>query len=1032
MAVERTSEELQSPKFNYYIALELSANEKNPAVIQKAIADKIVGQSDDNAYGERLKALVNNITEIMVNDPAARKLEAEAATKFKLDEAVELVKSIAVTNGIMYKSALRTICNNANKPAAYFNFADLEKAFLACVPSGTVKYIDDSAGGGMPLKEFDVCSDMLQSSLRMSSLYEFLGISPTASVSEITAKKDAKYSEYMNKGARDQKTLGKDLCSYVETFLTLKPETRKYYDYYVKTKSEVWRPLYMRSSFGAKSVTINEYYGFAQILMDTLKLNVDDVEVLLGNALKTYGLVISGGENTQAAKGGLGLRDLEICPYPDCGKIYESGAKICPHCGKPLEILCWNCGSKMPFTLKSKTCGTCGATVQSKEQFVKQTAQIDRLIASPDCDISAIDMALTAMKNIVVNYKNFPNSVLFKKAGEYEKEIARRRQLEETAGKQFREAVDEVKKFFAEKNYVQAKNAAENLKRKFPGYRQEDSAKLVADADEGIRRAQAQLQDARAKISSGNEEAAVSSALRALDICADYYEAKQFIAKYPPKPPVSMRAELSHETAKLSWQAPAAHANITYSLIRKVGSAPSGCEDGTLIASGLSMEFFEDKNVSSATSYYYGVYSERGGVRSVIATHSAPVIFFGDVANVRQEMVEGAVKVKWDAPENVSKIEVWKKKGSVPPQGANDGELLAGCGQEGFTDPNTGTETSYLILCKYEVNGAVRYSKGVSRTFKAIQILHAPGRVKIRQMTPCEFVAEAEVKAGNLRFLFAGEKLSCRTDTLLQAASYTEAVKGSSELKIGYTGQEMSFTLPPDTVGWIYPVVYNDQLFLVGQPIAVNSICGIRNLNYTDQGSGGMLTGTLQSRVCAVIVKLSERGFITEYSEAGDTVKVSAEEFNRQGGIKLSLKRNVTYYISVFTEVEFNGKKFISMVETLDSTICQRDKIAVKFCFEFTPTPMKPFKLTVKFAADSEVDLPEFVIMRGAPKPISKNNGELVEKLPKAVLKKGLFGKEYTYKVTITAPPMPRGMSFSLFPSSDQVSYLQMKEVLKL
>ena len=72
------------------------------------------------------------------------------------------------------------------------------------------------------------------------------------------------------------------------------------------------------------------------------------------------------------------------------------------------------------------------------------------------------------------------------------------------------------------------------------------------------------------------------------------------------------------------------------------------------------------------------------------------------------------------------------------------------------------------------------------------------------------------------------------------------------------------------------------------------------------------------------------------------------------------------------------------------------------------------------------------LLMRGSPKPLNKSRGELVEKIVKMPLKKGLFSKDYSAKLTLTVPPMARDMSFALFPADENTGYVQLKEVIHL
>lgn len=1023
---KRTPEELKNPEYNYFIALKLDVTETNGSNIDKAI-NRTLGNTGGSIVLRRLLNLREDI-ETTLQDASLRKEEAKAASRFKLDEIMPVVIGTAVSNGIMYKSDLEDLCNTANRSCKFFEFTELEKRFLDATKNGSVKYIDNTTKL-IPFAKFDKVAALLDGPNPKNSLYDYLEVPQTANAQEIEAAMKQKFAEAQKKSDLKIKQAVSNIGGEVKNILQKDPETRKQYDYYIKVKDKVWNMFKLRKTYGAKDMSLDMYFDFAKVLMDELKLDIDTVEKMLGEGLKYYGLIVSGG--SEDAKDKLGLKDLEVCPYPDCGKIYENGAKICPHCGKPLEILCWNCGGKMAFTTKSKTCGACGASYQSKDRFLNNSAQIDKLLLVPECDITALEMAVSGLKNIVVNYKNFTSSVIYKKIAEYESEISKKKQIEESTGKQYQAAIEGVKKLIVEKNILQAKNSAENVKRKFSAYKAENTAKLIADIDNTLRRAQTELQSARSYIAAQNEESAISAVLRSLDICADFNEAKQFIAKYPPKPPMNVKAVSIGDSVKLSWQLSLSKSNTTYSVVRKVGTPIASVDDGSIIASNLTIDFYEDKSVAAATRFYYGIFAERGGVKSSLAVCSTPVQIFKDVTNIRQEMVENKISVKWDAPENVKRIKVWKKKGSLSPQSEGDGEEISSVETGGFTDAATG-ENSYLIICYYEIDGTPFKSKGVNRLFKNYEILKPLEGLKISRLTLTEFLFQAIAKSGKLKLVFTPQKLGCRTDALLQSASYAETVKGSREVSINHIGGEMTFTLPKDIVGWIYPIVYNDQLFMVSPPTEVNTVAGIRNISYIDLGTSGSITGTLNEKVINVIAKISEKEFISDFNAPADTIKLSAAEFKAGGGFKLNLKRNTNYYITVFAEVEVAGRAVLTYGEKLDEVICQRDKTVVKYCLEYVSTPLKPFKLTVKFIADSQVAVPELLIMRGSPKPMDKSRGELIEKVPATELKKGLFGKEYTFKMTLTVPPMARDMKFSLFPADDNTGYVQLKEVIHI
>lgn len=1027
---QRTAEELSKPEYNYFIALNLSVTETNNAVITKAI-NKLLGNSGGDILTRRLLVLRDDINETLINNPQLRKQEAERAKEFKLDEIMLIVKSTCLSNGMIYKSELTDLCNAANKNAKFFEFADLEKKFLDFNKGGAVKYRDNTTNV-IPFNQFDKVSTLLEAPPAKESLYEFLNVPGTASLAELEAALKQTYDEAQKKSDLKVKQAASNLCSEAREILIKDPKIRKQYDYYIKVKAKVWNQFRLRKKYGGNEMSISMYYDFAQILMKDLNLPIDEVEEMLGAGLKFYNIVISGGQIGTEAKSELGIKSLELCPYPDCGKVYESGLKVCPHCGKPLEVLCWNCNSKMPFTSKSKVCPTCGVSYLSRGQFMRLVSDADKVLSASDCDMNEAVNAVAALKNIVGNYKAVPTSLAAKKISEFEALIEKKSKLEATTGKQYNEAMTAVNDLMALKNYIQAKNAAEQIRRKFTTYRTADTAEKIADIDLAISNAQRTLQAAKACIARGDEVNAIEGALKALDICSDYNEARLFIANYPPKAPLSITATATEHGVKLNWRVQPGAKNMRYNIIRKVGNAPKNSEDGAVVASDLTIDFFEDKNLGAATPYYYGVFAERGGVKSKVVNCVSPVQIFFDVSNVRQEMVEEKILVKWDVPDNLKSIEVWKKKGVDAPLSPGDGTKLSNVGKTEFTDNDCTGENSYLIVCKYEINGKQFASRGISRTFRQFEIPKAPNNVVIKQLTDCEFSINAEAKGGTLKLLFSKEKLTCRTNTPLQTTEYNSIVSGTTELDINYSGSEMTFMIPRDSVGYIYPVIYNDQLFLVSMSTIVNSIVGLKNIAYNENDNSCILTGVLHPMVTSLTAKISEKKFVEDFSESADTITFSADEFRRTGGFKLTLKHNTNYYITVFAEVRLDGKSIMCKGEKLDAPICQPDEVTVKYNIVFTFVPLKPIKVTLKFVSDVEVSIPDMLLVKGFPKPADKSHGEFVEKIAGVTLKKGLFGKEYTYKTTLSIPAMAKNMRLALFPANEDTGYVVFKEVISL
>ena len=1031
----RTQTELSSANFNYFIVLKLGADTTNTKTIENAIAE-IRSSTDDDAYGERLKALFTDMTEVMVNDATydperriyvpntgARKREAEAAKRFKLSETMELVKNICRSNGMMYKSALQQLSNNVNREAKYYSFLELEKEFLAWNTGNTVKYIDDVSGVKISFKDFDSSTELLrQGSLKKDNLYEFLEVSANATPQEIEQAKGNKHKEYMSKGDRSSKTQGKNLCGYVETIL-LVPEQRKQYDYYIKLREKVWEQFALRKKYGAESITLNEFYSFANIIKDTLKLDVDTIEIMLGAGLKAYGLVVAGGD-----KESLGLKELEICPYADCGKIFEKGLKSCPHCGKPLEILCWNCNHKTPFTREDNGCPTCGATQHGHSVFNAKCANLDMLLSNPMSDIGALQTVLLEIKNVVPNYESHAGSLVSKKVKEYECSIQNRIKLEETLGAKYREELSKIQELKSKKLYQAALSVAKSLLVKYSTYSVDNSKKIIAEITNIILPAQRFFAAAQQYVAQNNESMAVVNAVKAIDICDDYAEARQILQKYPPKPVSNLRASVNGDKIKLEWDDRSQQDFVTYTIIKKIGLAPTKFDDGSVVDKGLSLKFFEDINVVSATPYYYAVYTERYGVVSSICSSLNPVYVLADVKNVRQVIVDGGIKVSWDAPQNTKSIEVWRNVGAVAPIRAGEGTKIDSAAN-GFEDSKCIGENSYLIVCNYEIKDRVVQSKGIRVVFKPFERTVPLRQVEIQPTEDRKFIFScAEGYVGKIKLYYSVTPLNIPVDKTLRYIDFNSICKGLFPLDAMPDGKgNLVFSLPVGSIYQVYPTVSTEQLFVVSAPHLINMLEGVR-CSHTVSGGTVTIKGSLHAKAKALIAKVNNEKYIDKIDDSGEKFVYKREDFIKDGGAELKLKADTINYITLFAEFCENGITSYSPPVRLTPAIDYRETVTVLYHMDYKVSADKSFKITLSFEADRQVTIPKLVIMQGHPRPLNKNAGKLCERIDSFSLSKGLFSNKYTAKKVIKVDPTAVNTKFALF-FSDDGGHVQLKEV---
>ena len=1036
----RTAEELQKPEYNYFIALKLNGKEKNTTVIEKAIS-KTCGNTSGDIISRRLIELRQDITEIMVNDAVydpstgtykpnsgGRQKEAEAAKQLKLSELMKLIQNMCMSNGRIFKSTLVELCTTANKTAEYFTIDELIKQCDSLIRQG-VKFIDNTTAL-IPFGDLEKASKLLETPPAKANLYEFLGIPEQSSSAEIAAARQKVYNESQTKTDLKLKQSVSNLCALVDTLLIKNDSVRRQYDYYMRVKDTVWDQFKMRKTYGAKGISIDEYYTFAETLQRTLGLKIDDVEEMLGAGLKYYGLVVAGEDGDGSAKDKLGIPDLEICPYPNCGQIYRAGAKSCPHCNKPLEVICWNCGSTVPYTSKNKTCSSCGVAHESKERFEAACAEIDSLIRQSSCDIGRLRTALVNLKNLAPGDKGGRSEVA-KKAAYCEKIISDKMKEEETTGEKYRADEKNVREQIAQRNYLTALSLVNNMRRSYPSYNADNTNKLASSIQAVVTQAQGLFENAKRFAAQSNEAMFIDNVAKVLEICADHLEAKQFIRKYPPAAPTTPKIFVSEDgKVHLEWSKAGNQKLVTYKIIKKIGSRPQNVKDGTVIDENLEINFYEDANITSATPYYYAVCAVRCEVESAMLAFPDMVQVFGNVTNINQEVVPGKISIHWDAPQNFASIDVWKKEGTVAPLKPGDGVKINGT-KEGFVDDDCAANNSYLIVCSYKTADGIQYSKAITRTFKKYDIIKKLENVVVTQNTDSEFCLTCSNPSNEkIRIIYSQNKLPCRTDVVLQMNDYNACFKDGSVLSVFYDSENKTcFNIPKNSIGYIYVVVYNDQLFCAAPPVVVNTIAGITAISYEEQSGGVKIKGNLNPASKRVIAKISEKAFAKTIDSDGEQIAITREQFESDGGFIVKLKSNASHYITIFSELNLNGKMTVSCPMPLGEVIDMREKVAVDYCLEYTVSATSKFKVTVKFAAADSVQLPDMVLMKGSPIPMNKSSGTLAERIPGVTLKKGLFSSRYTAKVTITLPPDRMNMKFKLFFADEHVKQAKLREV---
>lgn len=1029
----RTADELRDPLFNYFIAFKINIKETDKTKIEPQIK-KILSDPKGSVQSRRLLELKNDILEIMCNDSVfdaqancykqnagGRAKEAKAAQQLKLKETLDIVQILCTTRSTLLKSEIKKIYDSANTPVTFFTEEEFNNAIKPLLSVG-VKIIDN-LDTSIPFDKYQKTEQYLKP-LDKKDLYEFLGCKITDSTKDIEEKSNEQYKNSQKISDLKKKQAIGSLCGVVKELLLSSPASRKSYDNYLALKDEVWSDFDKRKTFGIKELKTDEYETYAQKIINTLHISAQEAEKMLAVACKYFQFTVIGVDNGKGSH-------FEICPHPDCGLLYTKGAKSCPHCGKPLEVICWNCSQKTPLTKDDKGCPSCGATYHSHDVFTAKCGQLDALLAKPDVGIPELQTALLELKNIVPNYASKTDSTLYKKVREFEGLIEKKKKQEETTGAAYRAELTKVREFIAKKEYQTAYGIAKSLQTKYGNYNIETSKKVITEIMTVLNAAQRQIEAAKNYAAQNNENLAVTTAMKVLESCADYSEARQIMQKFPPKPVMNLKVSLNGGKVRLEWEDKVKQDYVTYTIIKKVGVAPVNTEDGALVDKGLTIKFFEDSNIVSATPYYYSVFTERYGIASNLCTSISPVMGYADVINVQQEFVTNGIKVSYETPQNLKSVEVWKKEGPVAPLQEGDGTKI-NCDGKGFYDEKCTGENAYLILCNYQVKDRVIKSKGIKVVYKPYEKTSPLEDVAIEPIGPNKYSFSCkEGYAGNVSLYYSETKLPIQTNTVLKYIDFNTVCKGLRKLETSLTlDGKVSFMIEPNKIGQVYAIVATEQLFVVSPPKIVNTILGM-NLSHKVNGGVLSISGTVHPKASGIVVKVSHDKYPETITDGGENFSFKKDEFVRQGKIDLNLKSNTLNYVTVFGEFVIDGIKTYSQPEKLNPPIDYRESVTVLYVLDYNPSGIKPFKVTINFECDREAEIPALLLMKGHPRPMNKTAGELCERTDPLKLKKGFFSKKYTGKIVITASPTATNTKFAVF-TSDDSTLVSLKEVRKL
>lgn len=1027
----RLPDEIQNPELNYYIAFDIEPTETNVKKIEESINRKrSTFARTVTPVTTRLNELKDDINQIMLEDAVlvdkpdgskeyiaksgGRKIESDNAKKFFTKRAIDMAKSIC-KSGFIEKTKIVEIAKRF-----YITEKEVLDGIEPLLNQGVKLIQTIVTKREVAFSNFKKIESFLKT-LGKKNLYDFTEMPENSSTKALYDKQEEIYSIFSKK-ANDAKGKAAMDLSGIGKVVFKSDAARREYDIYYKSKANVWDLLSILADSGLKTINDKIFLECLDSFRNQAGLSTDEAEKELYVYL----------DNFRLSREHIDKIRIEVCPYDDCGKlyVYHDGIKSCPNCGKPLEIKCWNCGEVSLFVSKTEPCAKCGITAQNKVEFNQAKQNFDNLLKKNNITDIDFTNALNIMENIYPTYDTIPNSFVAQTINTAKKQVEDYKIKQAVKNAINEKYVKEIEKSIVQKNFCQAETIIMQLKIEDPSYDTKIFDQNVKNAKE---KAQHFVDNANLFLKNNDETNAIDSCCKALEVCADYTAAIQMIKNYPPKQPGKLIARANQKVIKLDWQVNGDQKAITYTVIRKIGSAPISENDGEVLESDLTINFFEDSTASSAVAYYYSVFASRGGVNSSLSSTDTYTILFLNVSNIHQEKIEDAIKVTWRFPDNVQTVEVYRKSGVVPPIDKNDGEQIPVYNNIEFTDSNiTEEKNSYLIICKYNFLGKEYYSSGIRVSYKTFRIPHKLNNINViltSGNTDFNFLCDEPVN-GYIKLYYSKKHIDYQYGEADDKNNFIKKCKDLKEIDaIMLSNNRFRFSVPEKSIIWLYPICLNEQLFIMNEPIIINTIIGIDNINVINKNGNINIEGNLDSGVKNIIAIINNNSFVDTIDGDGEKRICTSDMFIRDKCFYLSLKPGI-YYITLFAEFCEAGNKFYSRATKLPDVIDNREKINVEYALNYTVSVSSTFNITASFKCSESIVLPKIDLVIGYPQPLNKNNGIVIGTLNGGEMKKKLFkdGYYYTEKIKVSSANSIKD-KVTLFFNSNNEKRLRLKGV---
>lgn len=593
------------------------------------------------------------------------------------------------------------------------------------------------------------------------------------------------------------------------------------------------------------------------------------------------------------------LLDMVICPC--CHSPNNPGVASCAVCGLPLREPCPACEQIVPT---AAGCGRCGFPIG-------QRGWVATLVDEAEQNIDANE-AVTAARLLgdAERIWRLPKG----RTDALTERIQWVRSRIEAVSAASMKVVARVRQAMAAGDHMEALRLLGECPVSLP-----DHAGLLADAQRRVAAADELCRRSRLPGTPDDERAQLlSEALRA---CADHVDARNELARIPPKPPGRLDADvdMAAPSVTLTWTPPSER-DVRYVVMRSTsGRAPTSVEGGRHeqrmeILSGTR---WEDRNPVVGMPLRYAVFTERAGTLSATPAVAPRTVFVMGEPEVRATPRDGSVDLAWALPAAAGDVEIRRERtdGQEPvcPLASNGGLSLRD------PDVRNGVRYRYTLRALYAdptVPGGVRGSVGRYVDVTPHKVPELPGPVEVAGAAPAE------------NMTFYRHRVTLRWPPADSGTVHVVRIDGAAGLRAGDRVQQTEllrhghvFTEPPPVPDpWIeerricqyVPAVIVEGTAYVGHARPYAAIDEVADLRVVHTGSARQLRWSWPVGADSVVVapgRLGDSAGLFDTATATSAVRGPGES---TGALDLDPRIGTEAYLIVAAGLVDGGVRYLT------------------------------------------------------------------------------------------------------------------------